>query len=77
MFVEVGVGKDDFRVEQLEADAVNLNSNFVYILISITVELTWIWKGAGAREEEIVEAVRVARLMSPYHQVEHYDCMNA
>lgn len=44
---QVGVGKDDFRVEQLEADAVNLNSNFVYIMISITVELTWIWRGAG------------------------------
>ena len=35
---QVGIGKDDFRVEQLEADAVNLNSNFVYILISITVD---------------------------------------
>ena len=59
---------DDFRVEQLEADAVNLNSNFPYILVSITVELTWIWKGHDAREEEVAEAIRVARLMSPYMQ---------
>ena len=48
-------------MEQLEADAVNLNTKFVYLLISITVELTWIWRGAGAREEEVAEAARVAR----------------
>ena len=58
-------------MEQLEADAVNLNTNFVYILISITVEpginylikltiivkveLTWIWRGAGARGDEAGE----------------------
>ena len=64
--IQAGIGTDDYRVEQLEADAVNLNTKFVYLLISITVELTWIWRGAGAREEEVAEAARVARLMSPY-----------
>ena len=67
--MQVGQGHDDYRVEQLEPDAVNLNSNFVYILISITVELAWVWKGSGSRQEEALEAVRVARLMSPYTQV--------
>jgi len=66
--MQVGQGHDDYRVEQLEPDAVNLNSNFVYILISITVELAWVWKGSGSRQEEALEAVRVARLMSPYTQ---------
>ena len=64
--IKAGIGTDDYRVEQLEADAVNLNTKFVYLLISITVELTWIWRGAGAREEEVAEAARVAKLMSPY-----------
>ena len=59
--IQAGIGTDDYRVEQLEADAVNLNTKFVYLLISITVELTWIWRGAGAREEEVAEAARVAR----------------
>ena len=64
--IQAGIGTDDYRVEQLEADAVNLNTKFVYLLISITVELTWIWRGAGAREDEVAEAARVAKLMSPY-----------
>ena len=34
----------------------------------VKVELTWIWRGHGAREEEVAESTRVARLMSPYTQ---------
>ena len=37
-------------------------------MICVQVELTWIWRGHGAREEEVAESTRVARLMSPYTQ---------
>ena len=46
--MQVGRNEDQFRVEQMEADSTELNSDYVFILVSITVELTWIWKGKGA-----------------------------
>merc|ERR1712038_843468 len=64
--MQVGRNEDQFRVEQMEADAINLNSDYVFILVSITVELTWVWRGRGAREVEISEAERMAKLMYPY-----------
>jgi len=64
--MQVGRNEDQFRVEQMEADSTELNSDYVFILVSITVELTWIWKGKGARQVEISEAERMAKLMYPY-----------
>ena len=64
--MQVGRNEDQFRVEQMEADAINLNSDYVFILVSITVELTWVWRGRGARQVEISEAERMAKLMYPY-----------
>ena len=64
--MQVGRNEDQFRVEQMEADSIELNSDYVFILVSITVELTWIWRGRGARQVEISEAERMAKLMYPY-----------
>ena len=66
--MQVGTNQDQFRVEQMEADAINLNSDYVFILTSITVELTWVWQGRGARPEEKTEAERMAKLMYPYER---------
>ena len=66
--MQVGTNQDQFRVEQMEADAINLNSDYVFILTSITVELTWVWRGRGARPVENTEAERMAKLMYPYER---------